>query len=242
MFERMVSELAPGFCWLCGDSTDAPPACTAHRLCVDALSRCGRCAGPLPAGAKHGARCWRCRQRGPAFQSTVVAGTYTEPLSSWILAWKHRPRPALVEPLAGLASLAMARVGSWPARLFVPIPAHPLRRLERGHDGVGALAYALADRFEGEAVRGLCRTRATPPQGEPGARSRSANVADAFDLTGAGRKAITGQRVVLVDDVVTTGATTNEAARVLRRAGAARVDVVAIARAHSSQQCDSIRP
>ncbi|MEX1024038.1 MAG: ComF family protein [Planctomycetota bacterium] len=240
-FWRAIDELAPPRCRLCGVPAPDDAACRWHSVPRDDAARCGRCALRLPPGAVDGTRCWRCRGRAPAQASLRVVGDYGEPLRSWILAWKHGARRELTAVLAALLVEAGERrprarptqrgqqaTGDRP--LLVPVPAHPLRQLERGHAGVEQLARDYGRLVGQVAVRALRRRRATPPQGEPGATSRRANVAEAFAL----RRPVQNRRVLLIDDVVTTGATIDEAARVLRRAGAVRVDALALARAEVS--------
>ncbi len=114
----------------------------------------------------------------------------------------------------------------------VPVPLHRWRRLERGYDQAALLAKALADELGLAQVRALARTRATAPQGAPGAVSRAANVRGVFALQSARTaRAVRGAQIVLVDDVLTSGATATACARVLRRAGARRVVVACLARA-----------
>lgn len=216
---------------MCREPTAGAPTCARHELVRDVAARCRRCARRLPSEARDGSRCRRCRARAPAIAACHVAGSYTRPLSEWILAWKHRPAPALVVPLARRVIERLDELAQ--PGIVVPIPQHPLRRLERGADGVGALAEELAAARGARFCRALRRTRATRPQGEPGARSRASNVADVFAVTRRGRRRVPVASAWLVDDVITTGATLNEAARTLRRAGVGRVVGIAIARAEN---------
>jgi len=134
--------------------------------------------------------------------------------------------------------------GWWPAvgvaPVLVPVPAHPLRRLERGQDAPLLLARALGRQTHWPVRRLLRRRRYTPPQGEPGSASRSANVRGAFAprpvvrrwrwRQGAGEPT-----VVLVDDVVSSGATLSECARVVRSLGVRFVGAVCLARAERAR-------
>jgi ComF family protein len=139
----------------------------------------------------------------------------------------------LARPLA-LALAATARrtqlLGGG-EELLVPVPLHVRRRLERGYDQAARLAEELERATGLVLARGLRRVRDTPVQGAVGSSSRAANVRGAF--APARRRAgwARGRRVWLVDDVVTSGATVAECARVLRRLGAQRVGVLALARA-----------
>jgi ComF family protein len=109
----------------------------------------------------------------------------------------------------------------------VPVPLHWSRRLRRGYNQAEILARGLARRHGLPLVRGLRRLRATPPQqGDPALRRQ--NVQHAFAVRAP--RAVAGRRLLLVDDVFTTGATLNACARTLREAGAAAVGALTLAR------------
>jgi len=188
-----------------------------------------------------GATCAACRRDPPAYTRTITLADYrAQPASrEWILALKHGRRPDLASSLgralgSRLADLR-ARGGDPRAPpVLVPVPLHFLRRVERGYDQALLLARAVAG-IEGlEVVRAIRRARSTPAQGSLGAPSRAPNVAGAFAPARAWpspARRIRGREVWLVDDVVTSGATASECARVLERLGAARVGILALARA-----------
>ena len=191
-------------------------------------ARCGRCAALLGRGLPDGMTCASCLRRPPPF-SRVVACLDYETLRPWVIALKHRGRRDLASPLG--ARLGRALQGESGPACLVPIPLHPLRHLERGYDQAALLAEAAGRELGWPVMRALERTRSTPPQGSPGAVSRRANVHGAFALDSSGRRGLAGRTAWIVDDVVTSGATAAEAARVLRRAGAGGVAVACLARA-----------
>jgi ComF family protein len=168
----------------------------------------------------------------------VLADYRAQPAGrEWILAFKHGRRPDLARTLGRAlgARLAENRACEMqPPPLLVPVPLHWLRRFERGYDQALLLARAAAEVEGLEVVRALSRSRSTAVQGSIGAPSRTANVAKAFaprrTWPPASRR-ILGREVWLVDDVVTSGATASECARALKRLGAARIGVLALARA-----------
>ena len=178
-------------------------------------------------------RCAACRRRPPAFDRGAVACDYEGELRAIIHALKYDGRRSLARPLARLLRQAGHAVLDG-ADAVVPVPLHPWKRLQRGFNQSADLARGL-----GVPVRPLLfRFRATRAQAglTPGQRRR--NVAGAFILrpwsAGAGRdasKAVAGRILVLVDDVMTTGATLDACARVLKHAGAREVRTLTLARA-----------
>ncbi len=164
------------------------------------------------------------------------------PARAWILAFKYGSRPDLATFLGAALwqRLRLEIEAGCPARrhVLVPVPLHRWRRLERGYDQAALLARAVEQAGGPRALSALCRTRATAPQGGPGSRSRRANVRGAFALRSAAllgtlaatREELSGAHAWLVDDVVASGSTADECARVLRRAGAGAVGVLAVAR------------
>lgn len=225
--------------------------------------RCGRCAAELAPSLPDGTTCAACRRRPPPFARVRVSGSYRgSSLGAWILALKHAGRcdlvPALVNHcVAALSERAaqgtLPRVSvtrsvtglrsagaSTPRRLglpmdarIVPLPAHPLRKWERGFDQAELLAAEFAQQTGCELLMALVRVRHTPTQGAQGSVSRTANLRAAFRVDRKLLTAVHGSDIVLIDDVVTSCASVAEAARTLKRAGARSIEVIAIARAGS---------
>jgi len=203
-------EPAPGglFCPVCEDALEpVPPGCFG-------------CGAPGTA-----ARCGGCVLRPPAFDRVAAGGLFGGPLADAIHAFKYAGRPALARPLG--AWLA-ARVALPPGAAVVAVPLARGRRIARGYDQAALLAAALARAARAPRLPGLVRrVRETAPQVGLAREARARNVAGAF----AAGPAAAGRELVLVDDVVTTGATADAAARALRAAGARSIVVVALARA-----------
>lgn len=237
---ELTDAVYPRACHLCGAAA-AGWACDAHALPPrPALESCGRCGAALPAGFPDGFPCASCRRAPPSFARLVALAEYgpDAPVREWVLAFKHGGRRDLARPLGAALAARVREVGdaagegAEPAPL-VPVPTHLLRRMERGYDHARLLAEALGRAVRAPVRRALVRLRATPVQGAPGSPPRRANVRGAFAVDAGEQRHVAGRTVWLVDDVVTSGATADECARTLRRAGAARVLVACLARART---------
>ncbi len=191
---------------------------------------CDNCGLPFEVAPPGHAICGECLREPPAFSRARAVLRYDDASRALILRFKNADR---VHAAAALAQW-LARAGRdllAEAEMIVPVPLHWRRLLRRRYNQSALLANALA-RQTGIACTpdALRRRRATPTQGGLTAPQRRANVRGAFELHPRRSAAIVGRRVLLVDDVLTTGATLDEAARVLRRAGAADVYALAVAR------------
>jgi ComF family protein len=208
--------------------------------CWDALERmpetgCHRCGWPFPGetGARGAERplCARCREARDAFELARAPLRYREGgiARQAILLCKHGGRLGLLRHLARLladeAPTHLA-VRDWDA--LVPVPLYWTRRWRRGFNQAEVLARAVGRRHGLPVLsRALIRVRATPPQ-QGDVEARRQNVRDAFRARQAAR--IAGRRLLVVDDVFTTGATVNACAKTLLQADAAAVGVLTLAR------------
>lgn len=184
---------------------------------------CGACGGLL---GSDGAGCQRCGSRGLTHVASVVRlGVYEGPLRSLLLLAKFRGQWPVAEGLGKEMSALGVPAG---AEVVVPVPLHVRRMFWRGYNVADLLARGVA-RGSGLAWgRWLTRRRATVPQSAHSAHAaRRRNVAGAFAVPWAGR--VAGRHVLLVDDILTSGATATECARALKRAGATRVSLMVAA-------------
>ncbi len=189
---------------------------------------CGACGFPFDFDLGAGALCGECARRLPPFHRARAVLRYDDGSRDLVIAFKHRDRT----DAAPAYGAWMARAGAElleDADLLVPVPLHRMRLIQRRFNQSALLAHALAAR-SGVACApdALIRTRPTPSQGQFSRAARFRNVQGAFKVRRAGD--IGGRRIVLVDDVLTTGATASACARTLLRAGADSVDVLTLAR------------
>ena len=227
--------LLPPQCLTCDASVGEPgllcAACFRETSFVTA-PMCICCGVPFGNAGQGGTvqLCPTCRVGQQAYDTARAALRYDIQARRIVLPFKHADR---IELAYGLVPL-MARAGAAlleRAEVLVPVPLHRRRLFSRRYNQAALLARGLARVAHRPAVLdGLLRHRATPPLGERNAVERAATVDGAFAVRPARRVAIEGRRVLLIDDVMTSGATANECARVLRAAGAASVDVLVAAR------------
>jgi ComF family protein len=232
--------LYPGVCGACNALLPPEQAdfCAACRfvLTTDPFPTCPRCAGAVGPHTHTPGHCTACAGVSFAFEKVLRLGPYKgndgleTPLAGVIKRAKHQE--GLAEALGILwAEQAESQLRAAGATVVVPVPLHWRRQWERGYNQSEALARALAGRLGLRCrPRWLRRVRYTPHQkAAPSPSARAENLRDAFRART--QAPLAGHTVVLVDDVMTTGATANEAARALRAGGAARVVVAVLARA-----------
>jgi ComF family protein len=226
----------PGCCLLCGQPLPAEQThfCSLCRqaLFTDPGPTCPHCAGTIGPFAVIDGRCHACRKEAFAFEQVLRLGRYEGLLREVILRLKNQHGEGLAELLGECwAQEAAARFAVLHLDVLVPVPLHWRRRWQRGYNQSAALCRGLAT-YLGVPYQPswLRRVRHTPRQtSRPTPAERKANVRGAFQA----RRGVplAGRSVLLVDDVMTTGATASEAARALRAGGASRVVVAVLARA-----------
>jgi ComF family protein len=195
---------------------------------------CDRCGAPFEYDLGDGALCAACQARQPAFDHARAACLYDEHSRDLILKFKHADRTDLAGQFARWIARAAADILP-DLDAVAPVPLHRWRLLGRRYNQAAEIARPLARlaglRYLPDAV---VRGRATRSQGGRSGSGRRRNVAGAFAVPTGWRARVEGRRILLVDDVLTTGATAEGCCRVLKAAGAARVDVAVIARVKES--------
>jgi ComF family protein len=237
---RLVSDsLFPRRCLTCDVFLPDQPNTYLCPLCADQVARysgplCDACGKPFwtfgGSFVADGALCGLCRTHPPPFVAARSVGLYQGYLKSLVLVMKYRSSAQAAFALAGLlAEEYPSLFGQLVPDAVVPIPLHTERFLERELDQAVLMAREVARMMGWPLRRWLRRTRPTPPQSRLSRAGRRANVRNAFGLAPWARPV--GLTLLLIDDILTTGATAREAARVLTRAGASAVYVYTAARA-----------
>ena len=190
------------------------------------VPRCTTCALPVPPGVPI---CGACLRDPPPMAQCLAALPYAWPWSMCLGHWKFEGDVGLTRPFARLMLAAPGvRDALDAAEHVLPTPMSAARLGQRGYNPALLLARRLArSRTRADL---LLRTRDTPPQRSLPRAQRLKNVRGAFQVDPLRAQALQGRRVVLVDDVMTTGASVREAAAALRAAGAAQVTVLVLAR------------
>ena len=224
--------LLPAVCMACArdDISDGGLCedCNVKLLALVAAPYCGRCGSGLSAGGTAYETCPACPDTLGRFEAVVRLGSYAEPLRSVVRGMKYHRQEALRRRLGALLAAAVRTRAAKPPDLVLSVPMHWRRRLSRGYDHARILAVTLASELRLPLGHELVRTRYTPPQAHLSRSLRLQNVRGSFEVQG--KVTLAGAHVLLVDDVTTTGATADEASRVLLQAGASSVTLAVIAK------------
>jgi len=233
--------LFPPACASCGDGlqeseTDQPlcPPCLGQ-LAFTTGPTCGRCGAPTPVAVPSQAKsgCFRCKETKLHFDGAFAMGRYEGKLRDLLLRMKRSAGDPLSLSLGRLLwHRCQDRLASLRPDVVVQVPRHWRRRLQRGTNSASLVAEILARQLQAPfAMRLLRRQRSTPPQHSVPPSQRFANVRRAFSMRTSYH--LCGAHVLLVDDILTTGATCSEAAKTLKRHGAVQVTAVVVARSTS---------
>ena len=223
--------LLPPRCLLCSASVgDAGTLCARCWSGISFLGApcCACCGLPFEFALEGEVLCGACARHHPPYGRARAVMRYDETSRGLILAFKHGDRLHLAPAFGAWLKRAGSELVAG-ADVSVPVPLHWTRLFARRYNQAAVLAHALhAAGGPPVGADWLLRRRRTPSQGKRNAAARERNVRAAFAVNP--RREIGGKRILLIDDVFTTGATAGECARILRRAGAAAVDVLTLAR------------
>ena len=242
ILSALIDLLFPPVCLLCGRFLwDDPVLVMGQRIdfcteCCTSFKRitgpvCPSCGRPYPEDSGPDHLCEDCMVTPPAYDMITTPFVFEGPLMDAIHAFKYGGKSHYAKSLGPLlAQFASDTLYFGHRPVVMPIPLHPKRLRERGFNQSLLLAKYVCKELEGDLdFLSLVRTRFTPPQTTLGRAERFQNLKGAFELKGG--KVVENRVIVLIDDVVTTGTTVNECAKVLKRAGAEEVLCVALARA-----------
>jgi ComF family protein len=222
----LLNVLYPARCPACGDPSDSFATSPICRECWSDITpydgpKCRICAEPFTSELAE--LCGTCMSTDPVVKATVCYGIYDEALRESIHRFKFSSQKRLARPLAGLLStLELPDVD-----LMVPVPTSPRGLRERGFSHTLLLSRSLSKERDIPVVTGLLyKKKETPPQVGLSRAERLTNLRGAFST----KRKLKGERVLIVDDVITTGATIRECAKAMRKAGAGDIHATALAR------------
>jgi len=192
--------------------------------------RCSKCSLPF-AHESDGLVCGACLARPPDFDHAFAPVIYAEKGRSLVLSLKYGGLFAAAPAMARMMAVSVRSANQSVYDMLVPVPLHRFRMLARRFNQAQLLASALGKELGVQNQNfGLVRSKSTPSQGTLNRDKRFKNVRSAFSVPSKNQALFNGRRILLVDDVLTTGATASACAKTLKNAGAKSVDVVAFSR------------
>jgi len=233
ILQKGLDFVLPPLCFGCREAVE-----TQGGLCVSCWStlkfitqpQCGLCGFPFPHEMPKGVLCGACHQKKPTYDRALAVLAYNLASRPLILSFKHGERTEGLKTMAGwLKTTAedLLKVTD----LIIPVPLHPRRLWLRRYNQSALLALALGE-ASGKAVdvMGLARRKNTRSQGGLNRTQRRKNVYAAFKVPDKHKSQIKGKSILLIDDVLTTGATAENCAKALKKAGADNVFALTLAR------------
>lgn len=236
-FAPLVDLVYPPRCPLCGcalaSQTGLCPSCW-EELEIPGEPHCAACQRPFSREMGEGALCAPCLADPPVHDGIAAGTLYNDASRRLVLAYKHGRKISLAPLLARLMAARLREVDChW---LFVPVPLHRFRLWKRGFNQAVLLATELARAKDAKMlVDALVRRKSTPLLGGLGRSARARALSGAISVTQSHGRIIDGADIVLVDDVLTSGATSDACVRALKRAGARKVRIACFARVLNSR-------
>ena len=231
-FSALLDAVFPPRCALCGEGISAQAGlCVAcwSNLVIPGEPSCDACGRPFDSEALNGATCAPCLAKPPRHDGIAAATLYNDTSRKLVLALKHGNRIALAPMMARLMGAKLDGIDSdW---LIVPVPLHRWRLWRRGFNQAAILASELA-KLSGarHCVDALVRTKMTPPLGGLGAKARARAVSGVIAINPNRLERLSHAKVLLVDDVMTSGATSEACVKELKKAGVQSVVIGCFAR------------
>lgn len=229
----IVNTLFPARCAACSELTESHGSLCAtcwQNIHFIADPICCKCGLPFEYNIGEKAVCGRCMEHKPAYTEARAIFKYDENSRSQVLALKYHDKTQLA-PIFGRWLARIAGTYKDKAQFIMPVPLHPMRIVTRRYNQAALLSYALSEHIGLPVLHNtLLRTRMTPTQSGLTRRQRADNMRGAFRVPEKKREVIKGNSVILIDDVMTTGATLEACARALHDAGVQDVYVLTLAR------------
>ena len=225
---KLVDLVYPWTCEMCGVNTNNKSICDQCELYLPwcyADRRCDVCGLPITGGTSHILICGQCQKQAPHFDHLSAAFWYQPPINHFITQYKYLNRWENVRTLTELSKQSLK--SSSKNRIVIPVPSHDSRIRQRGFNAVNELVKVLKKGCQFEYQDKLVkRIKNTQSQTGKTKAQRRKNVSNAFEIN----QFINAEHVLIIDEVVTTGATVNELSRCLKQAGVRKVSVWAMAR------------
>ena len=231
LIRRLIDFILPPVCPMCNNPVDEP-----HMLCADCFKQlnfitkpyCQKCGHPFEFDIKGDMICASCLKQMPIYNRARSVFVYDEGSKKLILPFKHADRTDLTHIISQFLLKDYRDLIS-EADAIVPVPLHITRLFLRHYNQSALLANRLAHMTHRCYLPNvLKRVRATPSQGHLSAKQRQKNIQNAFRVSKP--NLIQGQKILLIDDVMTTGATVSECTKILLKSGAERVDILTVCR------------
>lgn len=215
-------------CLLCGIQSGCEHVCTTcqNNMSGNIISQCSLCGRYIPEPVSHDYLCGECSDERPLFYLARSAGPYGGLLKDALYAYKYqRKRPLAFYFADQMSGIFLKERSFWDTELFIPVPLSQNKLRQRGFNQSLLLAEELGEFLKIKVADVLTREQDTQKQSRLNRRERIRNMRDIFTVKGSVR----GRKIILIDDILTTGATAGECTGVLLRAGAAKVGVLTVA-------------